>query len=162
MGSTLPMLPARPTWSKWHSVLIGLLAVYLVAIAADVLFTHPNTQAPARSAAVDTSVSVVRASVEVPQIGAQGAPEQATHLIDVRKAYAKIAQDSLLENNARAVVWTSGDSQQELHLKYPQTARSMAKQMEDQAIMFQELRQLGFTRVDLTDGNSFTQQWELN
>jgi hypothetical protein len=34
--------------------------------------------------------------------------------------------------------------------------------MEDQAIMFQELRQLGFTRVDLTDGNSFTQQWELN
>lgn len=162
MGSTLPMLPVRQTWSKWHSVLIGLLAVYLVAIAADVLFTHPNTQSPARSAAVNTNASVVRASVEVPQIGTQDVSQQGTHLIDVRKAYAKIAQDSLMETNAHAVVWTSGDNQQELHLKYPQTARTMARQMEDQAIMFQELRQLGFTRVDLTDGNSFTQQWELN
>ncbi len=161
MGSTLPMLPVRPTWSKWHSVLIGLLAIYLLAIAVDVLFTHPNQTVAITGA---SHVTTVRASVQPSSISSQSLPPQAqaTHLVDVRKAYAKIAQDSLLETNARASVWTSGDSQQELHLTYPQTARMMARQMEDESIMFQELRQLGFTRVDLTDGGQFNQHWDLN
>ena len=165
MGSTLPVLPIRPTWTKWHSVLIGLLAIYLVAIAVDVIFSHPNSQpATQSSSAMTGSANAMQASNEAPATLNQNADLQGNiaHLIDVRKAYAKIAQDSLFETNAHAVVWTSGDSQQELHLKYPQTARNMARQMEDETIMFQELRQLGFTRVELTDGNSFTQHWDLN
>jgi hypothetical protein len=164
MGSTLPMLPARPTWSKWHSVLIGLLAVYLLAIAADVIFTGPTSRqaTPINTSAVASDSSAMRASVSMPPMASQSLTSQDTHAIDIRKAYAKIAQDSLTETNVHALVWTAGENQQELHLEYPQTARSMARQMEDETIMFQELRQLGFTRVDVTDGTNFTQHWDLN
>jgi hypothetical protein len=163
MGSTLPMLPVRPTWSRWHSVLIGLLAIYLVVIAVDVVFTRPTSQPANHSiSAAKTSAEAVNASIPETASQSVNSPAAASHLADVRKAYAKIAQDSLLETNAHASVWTSGDSQEELHLKYPQTARNMAHHMEDETIMFQELRQLGFTRVELTDGNSFTQHWDLN
>lgn len=78
-----------------------------------------------------------------------------------RVAYAKLLENNFLDESMDVTVTTGGSRDRTLSLKYILAGRVFAHQLQENDAFWDNMKKLGFTRVDLSDGYDYSVSWDV-